>query len=62
MKSVDVTPTWLGLLPMLLELTRPSINQDARQMAFKELARMAEAADKWNEHVTAQNHASVIKL
>ena len=55
MKTVDVTPTWLGLLPMLLELTRPSINQDARQMAFRELARMAEAADKWNEHCSSEN-------
>lgn len=40
---IECAPTWAGLLPALLDLSAAG-NADARA----ELARMAEAADRWN--------------
>lgn len=44
-RSVDVTPTWAGLLPALLAVLDNGTAQ-GRAMAKEELARMAVAADK----------------
>lgn len=47
--TIDITPTWRGVLPILIEgLT----NGNARgvQIATEELRKMAEAADMWNAH------------
>jgi len=56
MKTIDCTPTWEGLLPMLLELyeakaVKPAKRQETRKEMAIELRRMAQAADKWNAHV-----------
>ena len=49
MKTIDVTPTWEDILPLLLHLyERKSDNTD---FILKQLLSMAQAADKWNEHV-----------
>jgi len=46
MKTIDMTPTWSDILPLLLELTQnPKTYKDA---AF-ELARMAKLADAYIE-------------
>jgi hypothetical protein len=50
MKTIDVTPTWTAILPILLEFLKTPQN---RESAVQELRRMADAADKWNEHVKA---------
>lgn len=49
-KTVDVTPTWSGILPALLTLLH-SENAEARFVAQKELERMARLADKMIAHL-----------
>lgn len=58
---IDCTPTWEGLLPMLLELADPrNVQKDkrdeTRQYIRQEFRRMAQAADKWNAHVKEHNN------
>ena len=49
MKTIDVTPTWEGILPLLLDLyERKSYNT---RFILSQFQSMAQAADKWNEHV-----------
>ena len=47
-KTVDVTPTWQGILPVLLTLLQ-SDNLQTRQIAESELRRMAGLADGYVE-------------
>lgn len=47
---IDITPTWSGLLPALLDLLQ-SKKPDVRQQAYDELVRMAKAADLFNKSV-----------
>jgi hypothetical protein len=44
--TIDLTPTWRGVLPALLALVE---NPITRQDGLDELVRMANAADKYNE-------------
>ena len=44
-KTIDVTPTWQGILPSLLILLK-SERTSAREVAENELVRMARLADK----------------
>ena len=49
-ETVDMTPTWQGLLPLFLLAV---VNKGAVFMedeACKELSKMARAADLWNQH------------
>lgn len=70
---IDLTPTWSALLPGILRAYESHVSvlcdQDTgrvtKEQADKalrallgELARMAEAADKWNEYCSALNEAS----
>ena len=48
METIDLTPTWSGILPGLLAVIENGTGE-GRQMARVELARMAQAADKYNE-------------
>ena len=50
MKSVDVTPTWESILPLLLDLYERK--NDNTAFILSQFMNMARAADKWNEHVT----------
>lgn len=52
-KTIDITPTWRGVLPILLRAVRGDSkrNKESVLMAQQELYRMAEAADKYNESV-----------
>ena len=45
--TVDVTPTWAGLLPALVQLAAHD-DHKVRGDAWAELRRMAKAADHWN--------------
>ena len=47
-KTVDLTPTWQGILPALLDLLK-SDNPKSRQLAESELRRMAGLADGFIE-------------
>lgn len=43
MSTIDITPTWTGLLPVLLEIIRA--NRSGSPIAMEELVRMAQLAD-----------------
>ncbi len=45
MQTVDLTPTWRGILPALLALLE---NPRTHRDALEELSKMAELADKYN--------------
>lgn len=53
--TIDVTPTWRGLLPamvaVLTDHERTPAGWQARRRIEEQLARMADAADLWNEAV-----------
>lgn len=51
-RVVDVTPTWRAILPMLRAAIEDG-TAEGRRIAWGELERMAEAADKWNASVPA---------
>ena len=51
-KTVDLTPTWQGILPALLNLLQ-SDNPKSRQLAESELRRMAGLADGYIESLRA---------
>jgi len=65
-ETIDVTPTWSGLLPMLLELYGQAYCKRKNQFTVRqdtvdtikelgaEFKNMAQAADKWNEHCKAE--------
>lgn len=48
METIDLTPTWAAVLPVLLAAIENGTDE-GRRMAREELARMAQAADKYNE-------------
>ena len=52
MKTIDITPTWEAVTPILLmTLQRTKNDTEATDIAQKELMRMANLADKWVKHV-----------
>lgn len=52
-KSIDITPTWSGVLPALLAAVADG-TPEGKRMAREELGRMAQAADHWNAHCKAE--------
>ena len=62
-KTIDMTPTWVEVLPTWKQIaetaydqlsSRPPVGADPRgnlERFWAEMQRMAETADKWNEHV-----------
>jgi hypothetical protein len=48
MRTIDLAPSWQEVLPILLAAVEDG-TAEGRKIARKELARMAEAADKYNE-------------
>ena len=52
-KTIDLTPTWESLVPVLLHIAQHSESVTARQDILTELTNMARAADKWNAHCKA---------
>lgn len=52
-ETIDITPSWRGILPLLVALIENS-NEEGRATALEELGRMAAAADAYNELVEAK--------
>jgi hypothetical protein len=50
-RTIDITPTWSGVLPLLVELATNATTVEARKDAEAELRKMARAADLWNNRV-----------
>ena len=48
-KTIDLTPTWRGILPALLALLE---NPATQRDALDELSKMANLADRYNEMVS----------
>lgn len=48
MNVIDCTPTWEGILPLLLENAQ-STKESVRTSTLEELKRMARLADKYNQ-------------
>lgn len=46
METIDITPTWSGILPALL-LTLAQGTDKGQKIAIEELERMAKLADKY---------------
>ena len=44
-KTVDMTPTWEGILPAILALLADGVKAETRGVAIAELERMAKLAD-----------------
>ncbi|MDO3558179.1 hypothetical protein [Ralstonia pseudosolanacearum] len=55
-KTIKLTPTWASLLGVYLAVLEDG-NAEGRRIAKEELARMAQAADQWNNHCEAQEAA-----
>lgn len=51
-ETIDMTPTWAAILPALLAAVTDG-TAEGQRIARGELARMAEAADKWNANAPA---------
>ena len=46
MKTIDVTPTWAGLMPAMIQVLRnPNANKESVQGITEELIRLAKIAD-----------------
>lgn len=49
MKTIDITPTWQGLMPALIRvLQNPRASADAHKQCEEELMRLAKFADDHN--------------
>lgn len=55
-KGVLQTPQWSSSLKMLIVLLEDG-GKDGKDMAKKELAKMAEAADNWNNYMDSKKEA-----
>jgi hypothetical protein len=58
MQTIDLTPTWEGILPAMLTLYAEAETIEAKQTAYEELTRMARLADKQVAQVKALREAS----
>ena len=49
-KTIDITPTWSGLIPIMVEvLKNPKANNTAKQEVTAELMRLAKIVDDQNK-------------
>lgn len=58
-ETLDLTPTWAGLLPALLAVITDG-NNEGRKTAKQELTRMAQAADNFNTLVKQEDHSFTV--
>lgn len=50
METIDITPTWSSLVPIMVEvLKNPKANKTAKAEVTQELLRLAKIADDQNE-------------
>lgn len=63
MKTLNCAPRWAGLLPVLMDmLTNSRWKPEAREIARKELANMAKAADLYNDLTADALKACLVAL
>ncbi len=55
-KTITLKPTWASLLHVYFAVLEAG-NAKGKRIAKEELARMAQAADQWNNHCEAQKAA-----
>ena len=55
MKTINIAPTWRGILPALVHLALNGETKDARDIAWQELYRIADIADAANEQMQKMN-------
>lgn len=56
MQTIDITPTWSGLLPAMLQvIANPDASFESRAAITEELERMAKIADIYVAQVTANS-------
>ena len=49
-KTIDITPTWLGLAPVMIDIIKnPHASFQSTKIAKEELLKMARVADKYIE-------------
>ncbi len=48
-KTIDITPTWLGLAPVIIDIVKNSPTPESTKIAEEELLKMARVADKYVE-------------
>lgn len=58
-KTITFKPTWASLLHVYFAVLEDG-NAEGKRVAKEELARMAQAADQWNNHCDAQEAARAI--
>ena len=52
METIDITPTWSALIPVMVEILKnPNANNTAKQEVVTELKRLAKIVDDQNERV-----------
>lgn len=51
-ETIDITPTWKDLLPAMIAIMQDG-SPEGQRTTMTQLTRMAEAADRWNEHMKA---------
>lgn len=61
-KTIDITPTWCEVLPLLVHVAEKGTPSEARKNAFTELQRMATLADSVKELRQALKDAQVLGL
>lgn len=49
-KTINLTPTWESLVPILAHIVRHAKTNRAVDDSMKELQKMAQAADRWNAY------------
>lgn len=49
-KTIDVTPTWEAMVPILITVIRNAESSKTLKDMEQELRNMAQAADRWNTH------------
>ena len=54
MTTIDLTPTWSALVPMLSLVLQQTDSETTRHEITLEFAKMARAADRWNAHCKEQ--------
>jgi hypothetical protein len=50
-ETIDVTPTWTALVPMMIAILTTVKNPKTIKELTAELLKMAEGADRWIAHV-----------
>lgn len=48
MRTIDATPLWVGIMPLLIETAANGVSPEARTIAREELLRLAQAVDDMN--------------